>query len=183
MTAIIEKDFNFHTAVHFNNTFYINLYEVTLTIEVDTDSTNEQNVAMDRATYFLSEVLQDSILISSTESEQIAKYKAAGLRPCELPEEPYDQIVAMAILCKINAIMEEKLRVNTIRLSSTLGDSVKFTVSSETADHVLPGNYWWNKPSICLSKCDNHVDGDENVVKLFDDTTWAELGLSWKNTN
>ena len=71
MTTRIEKDFYFQAAVHFEGKFYINSYDLTLSVLVETDSIREQNVAMDRATHFLTAVLQNSLLINSKETEAI----------------------------------------------------------------------------------------------------------------
>lgn len=180
MNTRIEKDFSFQTAVHFNDTFYVNLYDMTLSILVETDSIREQNIAMDRALYFLSEILQNSILIHSADIQAIEKYKAAGIKVCEVSEEPYDQIVAMVVLLKLNAIMEGRLRITDLLLSSSMGENIRFTMVAELAETILAGNYWWNKPSICINHTELDHDSEENVVKLFNDTNWSDLGLSWK---
>lgn len=179
MTTRIEKDFYFQTAVHFEDKFYINSYDLTISVLVETDSIREQNVAMDRASHFLMSVMQNSILINSKETDVIEKYKNAGLKICEFPEDPYDQILSMVILQKLNAIMEGRLRVTDLVVGSTMSEGVRFTMVSEVAENVLGGNYWWNKPTICLNNTEASTN-KTNIVKLFDDTHWVDLGLSWK---
>lgn len=181
MATRIEKDFTFQTAMHFEGKFCLNIYETTLSLIVETECPREQNVAMDRAVHFLQVVLQNSILVNSSEKEIIEKYKAAGMKVCELPDEPYDQIVAMVLLLKLNAIMENRLRVSDMLLSSILGDCVRYSIVAEVAENYLPGNEWWNDSTICLNnqELSKHVT-DDNVLKLFDDSHWVELGLSWK---
>jgi hypothetical protein len=180
MTTRIEKDFYFQTGVHFENKFYVNSYDVTLSLLVETDSIREQNVAMDRATHFLTSVLQNSLLINSKETEAIEKYKNAGLKICILPEDPYDQILSMVLLQKLNAVMEGRLRITDLVIGSTLSEGVRFTMVSEVAENVLDGNYWWNKPTICLNNEEACPTNKTNIVKLFDDSHWVDLGLSWK---
>lgn len=179
MTTLIEKDFSLHTAVHFDDKFYINLYDFVLSMHVQTDSIKEQNIAMDRITYFLLDVLQDSILINTEQDLAVSKYADAGLRICELHEDPYDQIVAMAIISKLNAIAGGRLHVTKIALSSTLGSSVKFVITDEMAKSHMNGQHWWNQSDTCLSHIETKCN-DENVVELFTGTCWSELGLSWK---
>lgn len=180
MTTRIERDFSFQTGVHFENKFYINLYDVTVSMLVETDSIREQNIAMDRAVHFLSSVLQNSVLVEATETEAIKKYRDAGLKICELPDEPYDQIVSMVILLKLNSIMEDRLKITDLMLGSTLSEGIRFTMVAEVAEAVLAGNHWWNKTTVCLNDAEICPNPSGNVVKLFDDTHWTDLGLSWK---
>ena len=180
MTTRIEKDFYFQTGVHFENKFYVNSYDVTLSLLVETDSIREQNVAMDRSTHFLTSVLQNSLLINGKETEAIEKYKNAGLKICILPEDPYDQILSMVLLQKLNAVMEGRLRITDLVVGSTLSEGVRFTMVSEVAENVLDGNYWWNKSTICLNNEEACTTSKTNIVKLFDDSHWVDLGLSWK---
>lgn len=180
MSTRIEKDFYFQTAVHFENKFYVNSYEVTLSMLVETDSIREQNVAMDRTTHFLMSVLQNSILVGPGDEQASKKYKSAGIKVCELPEEPYDQIISMILIQKLNAIMEGRLRITDLMLGSAMSEGVRFTMVSEIAEGVLAGNHWWNKPTICLNDEEATSNTKTNIVKLFDDSHWVDLGLSWK---
>jgi|LauGreDrversion4_2_1035121.scaffolds.fasta_scaffold573324_2 hypothetical protein len=181
MNARIEKDFYFQAAVHFEDKFYINSYDITLSLLVETDSIREQNIAMDRVTHFLSEVLQNSILVYNKDKESIDKYRTAGLKVCELPEEPYDQILSMILIQKLNTIMEDRLKITDMVLGSVLSDGVRYSMVAEVAEAVLSGNHWWNKSTICISNSEMtpDIEGD-NIVKLFNDEHWADLGLTWK---
>jgi len=180
MATRIEKDFSFQTAVHFEDKFCLNVYETTLSLLVETENPYEQNVAMDRVIHFLQGVIQGSILIDRAQKTAIKKYKAAGLKICELPDEPYDQVVAMVVLLKLNAIMEHRLRVSDILLSSILGGEVRYSIVAEVAENYLSGNNWWNDSTVSLNNEEIKKDKEDNVLKLFDDSHWVDLGLSWK---
>ena len=56
MATRIDRDFTFQAAVHFEDRFLLNYYDITLSMDVETESIKEQNIAMDRILYFLSEV-------------------------------------------------------------------------------------------------------------------------------
>lgn len=181
MNTRIERDFSFQTAVHFENKFYVASYMLTLSMLVETDSIREQNVAMDRTVHFLNEVLQDSVLVSIHDVEAANKYRQVGIKVCELPEEPYDQILSMVLIQKLNAIMEGRLKITDLVLESTLSEGVRFTIVSEIAENILAGNHWWNKSTICINQAEAIASiGSDNIVKLFDDSHWVEIGLSWK---
>jgi hypothetical protein len=180
MNTRIEKDFCFQTGLYFETEFHVNVYDITVSMLVETDSITEQNTAMDRATYFLNEVIQSSILVSSRNKEIIKKYEDVGLRVCELPEEPYDQILAMVLLLKLNSIMENRLKITDLVIGSTMSDGVRFNLVLEMAENALSGKHWWNSPDLSINshRTDN-IDYDK-IIKLFNDDDWLKLGLSWR---
>ena len=181
MHTRIERDFCFQTGLHFENKFHVNVYDITLSMLVETDSIKEQNIAMDRAIYFLTEALSNSILVHSANRDVIKKYENVDLRVCELPQEPYDQIIAMVVLLKLNSIMENRLKITDLVIGSSLSDGVRFNIVSEVAESAFSGKYWWNSP--CLAITNHKIDGVDhaNVIKLFSDD-WTGLGLSWRET-
>ena len=73
-------------------------------MEVETESIREQNVAMERIKYFLNECLENSIFVQDTEQKIIEKYSSCGFKVCTVPEEPYDQIITLLMLTKLNRI-------------------------------------------------------------------------------
>jgi len=125
--------------------------------------------------------LQNSILVYNKDKESIDKYRTAGLKVCELPEVPYDQILSMILIQKLNTIMEDRLKITDMVLGSVLSDGVRYSMVAEVAEAVLSGNHWWNKSTICISNSEMtpDIEGD-NIVKLFNDEHWADLGLTWK---
>lgn len=179
MSALIEKTFDFQAAVYFHNSFLINAYEFTLQIEVITDSIHEQNVSMDRLKYFVYEVLENSVFVFDTEAEVIKKYEAAELKVCSIPDEPYDQIVALLLLLKTNAICEGRLKVTDITLTSKLSDDVKFKETYATAIHTFENSGWWHEPGPTLINEGKKKPAKEKVVKIKNNE-WAETGLVWK---
>ena len=95
MTSRIHKNLNLITGVHFNDKFYVNEYDIDLTLNVETDSILDQNIALDRIKYFLHECLEHSIFVHQTNTKAIEKYMDANINVCTLPEEPYDQVVGI----------------------------------------------------------------------------------------
>lgn len=181
MNTRIEKDFLCQTAIHYNNEFYTNTYSITLSMLVE-ECANEldPNVAMDRITHYLDAYIQNSLLIDSEEEEQIEKYNEAGIRTCELPGPPHDQLFASILLLKLNAIMDGKIKITDLLIGSAMSNGVRYNVVSEVAENTLSGNNWWNNNSIAISDRSEHL-GD-NVVKLFADDPWIEEGFPWNET-
>jgi len=181
MTTRIEKDWIFSAAVHFDNKFLINTYELTLSMVVETEATREQNIAMERIDYFLRNIIDSSVFIDSKETKAIENYQQAGLKVCILPEECYDQIIGMILLLKLNSILEQRLIITDLVLGSKLSDDVRFNIVAEVAENLYLGDSWWSNSSMSTIEGSKPNEKKNKIVKLFDDE-WANLGLSWKET-
>jgi len=180
MTTRIEKDFYFSAALHFEGQFYVNSYDLTLSMLVETDSIHEQNVAMGRITYLLENFIQNSIFINSIHKKEIANYKKAGIKVCALPEEPFDQIVAMILMLKLNAIAEDRLKITDMVVNSSMSQGVRFSIVSEIAEDLLSGNYWWNSSCFAVNNDSDSVGDFNKIIKLFRNDEWLTVGLGWK---
>lgn len=178
MSASIQRDFDFQAGVYFQNSFLMNYYNFSLFMEVNTDSVYEQNIAMERVKFFIYEIIENTIFVHDIEQQLIKKYNEAGLKVCAISQEPYDQIIALLLMLKINAICEDRLKVNEILLTSKLSDDVKFKETIETAQHTFDDNNWYNDPTPCLI-IGNKLSGKEKIVKIKNNG-WAEFGLQWK---
>lgn len=181
MSTQIEREFTFQAGVYFEDRFMMNLYDISLSMLVETDSIREQNIAMDRIKHFLSECLESSIFIEDAEKKAIEKFQAAGLKVCILPEEPYDQIVTLILLMKLNAITEGKLLVTDIVLCSDLSDGVKFIYDIESVLAANPFKQgWWleSNAQIANAEKSNKRDKIVKLVKTVND--WTPLDLDWK---
>ena len=181
MTTRIEREFSFQAGVYFQEEFLMNLYTLNLYMEVETESIREQNVAMERIKYFLNECVENSIFVQDTEQKIIEKYNSCGFKVCTVPEEPYDQIITLLLLTKLNSITEGRLVITDITLGSRMSDDVKFTCDIESPLGPLETHGWWMDNSTSISDTKKSVKKDK-IVKLIKvpSTDWAEFNLVWK---
>lgn len=180
MTTRISRDFGFLAGIHYEGSYIINQYDISLTMDVHTDSIDEQNIAMDRIKYFVDDIISNSVFVEDKETKALEKYKQAGMRICVLPEEPYDQIIALLILYKLNAICEQKIAVTNIQLNSILSDGVGFMFDiEETALISAHTHGWWTENSLSIGDT-NTIGKKEKVVKLVKKSDWSTLGLDYK---
>jgi hypothetical protein len=169
-------------AVHFEKKFIMNIYEIKLGMEVETDSIIEQNIAMDRIIYFLSESLADCVFVECTDTIAIENYTKAGIKVCTIPEEPYDQIITMLLILKFNFITEGRLSVYDIQLKSELSDDVKFIYDVETAMlNPFDKKGWWLDKSPTIANTVAKSNKKEKIVKLVKTVDWKSIGLEWVN--
>ena len=181
MTAHIEREFDFQAAVYFQGEFLINTYNFNLFLDVNTESIHEQNIAMERLKYLIYESFENSVFVDFSETKIIQKYTDAGLKVCILPEEPYDQIITMVLLYKLNSICEGRLVVTDIQLNSMLSDDVSFLYDTEEIELDHPYKQgWWTDPNTTITDKNVNTKKDK-IVKLVKKCDWASLHLDWKD--
>ena len=151
-------------------------------MEVETESIREQNVAMERIKYFLNDCLENSIFVQDTEHKIIEKYSSCGFKVCTVPEEPYDQIVTILLLTKLNSITEGRLVITDITLGSRISDQVKFSCDIESPRGPLEMPGWWTDSGTSIADPIKTSTRKDKIVKIFKLPTvdWAEYNLSWK---
>ena len=180
MATKIEREFAFQAAVYFEGEFLMTIYELALKMEVDTASIKEQNIAMDRIHYFLHECLGNSVFVQDSENKAIEKYMQADIKVCTLPDEPYDQIITILLLLKLNVITEGKLHITDISLMSGLSDDVKFVYDVETvANHPFGNKGWWTDSSTAIADVTKSNKKDKIVRLVKQHSDWAAVGLDW----
>jgi hypothetical protein len=182
MLTVIERSFSFKAGLYFDKQFFMNKYELTCFMEVDTESIREQNVAMERLKYFLNEALEHSIFIRDSEKETIEKYLNCDLKVSTLPEDPYDQIISLMLLTKLNSISEGKLIITDVNLRSDMSDEVTFMCSIESPLGPFETNGWWNDSIPSINGFNKHTNKKDKIVKLIKSKLfdWADIDLCWK---
>ena len=180
MSTIIQKDFAFQAGLYFEGSFLMTLYNVSLVMSVETESIREQNIAMDRIKYFLNNCLEHSILVQDSEKAMIEKYQAADLKVCTVPEAPYDQIISVLLLQKLNAITDGRLIVSDITLVSELSDGVAFIYDIDTVNETSPFKKgWWTESNTKISNIKpNRKEKIVRLTKIKND--WSCIGLDWE---
>jgi hypothetical protein len=180
MNARLRKDFFFSAAIIFNDQFKINNYSLTLDLTTVTDNSYEHNVAYERLHYWINDVLADSILVQEG-SQYIDMFKQIPVRVIEVPDAPVDQIINVILFAKLNAILENRIDVTDIELSSTVGDNVKYLhCEEESVDLELPAWCTDSSPSWNNKKTNKALK-----VVAFNrpqESRWKDLGLGWDET-
>lgn len=183
MITRIDKDFFFLAGVHFDDAYFINSYDMTVSLLVETDCSNEHYVALGRMDHFIKDTLANAVFVHRDEEDAIALYEQASMKVCELPERPLDQVIAIAILLKLNSITEGRFKVTDLTLGSMLSEGVRYPIVSELAENadIMMGDHWWYRPDLSITDKDMEPTVHNNVVKLFCDDDWADMKLSWKD--
>jgi len=181
MTARIKKTFHFQSGVYFNEHFYLNYYTVLVYFNIETESILEQSIAMERITYFIQQNLEGSVLINQNQTIQIEKYIDAAIKVCTLPNDPFDQIIAIMLVKKLNSIMEGRMTITDVSITSISSDDIHCLYSIE--ENCGPFNElgWWNDPTPKFNNLKSIKSPKfKKLVKLIKPIlNWEDLGLSF----
>lgn len=179
MTARIQRDFQFVSGVFFDNELYMNIYDIDVHFNVQSESIEAQNIALDRVKHLIN-TLENVVFVYDKDTETIEKLYNADIRVCTLPEEPYDQIVGIMLLVKINAITEGNLVASDISILSRMSDGVSclHSIEENTGPFKLKG--WWNDSSPKLSNGIPKVKGKKIVKLPKTPNNWDDLNLNWE---
>ena len=180
MTARIQRNFTFQAGVYFNEVFVMNVYEVDMQFNIQTEIIREQNIALERIKFFITENLESAIFIDEKDKTAIDNFVGAGLKVCVMPEQPFDQIIGIMLLCKINSIMENRMELTDIGITSWMSDGVICHHSVDESLGPFADSGWWNEntPRTDISKSGIK---SKKLVKLVKSLySWDELYLGWE---
>ena len=178
MNVRLVYEMAFATGLWYDSQFYVNNYTVKMKLVTNTMSSTEQNIALARLKYFVHEVLEASVLINAKNLDQHKKLVAAGMRVIALPEEPVDQILGMAMTCKLNAIMQGRMIITDLDISSDHGDNVVYCHNVQEALGPLEPAGWWHDPEPVFAEY--AVNRNQRVIEINRALKWHDLDLSWE---
>jgi hypothetical protein len=175
----LAKNWEWNSAVVYDDGYAINSFSARVHMVTGTDSQYEQGVAYHRMKWWMTEAMPSATLIHQ-KNPLLPIYQQTGQRIIILPEEPVDHLVSMMLFCKLNSMMQERITVIQIELTSTQGDRMWYIHSAD--DPLLDLDYpaWWFDS---LPSWGDHTQCDTNVVDLPSMNDWHNLGLGWEVVN
>lgn len=179
MNVQIRIDPSFTAAVHWNEEFLINEYELQINMVTKTEDQFEQSIAMERLKYMLHHAFTNAVFINQNDNKQCKHYVNAGMKVVNLPHDPVDQIVGIMLYCKLNAVMEQRILINSILISSSLGDQVWYQHESDENTGPFETSGYWHEsdPTYCNQKY--RIRRDDRIVKITNNDAWNSLNLAW----
>ena len=177
MNVRIQYPLSFTAGIYYNNQMQMNNYVAKLYMMTNTPDGVANNVAFDRIKHFVYSELDSSIFISSTLEEQCKKYIDAGLKITTFPGDPVDQLVGIMLFSKLGAIMEDRIIVGEVELSSSLSDGLIYIHGdNENIEDINPPA-WWD--SVDLIHCDGDLIDTDKIVTMHHGSVWRDLDLQW----
>lgn len=141
-----------------------NYYNLKLNIEPAESKTSDINTGFKKLKYFVSNCLQNSILIHQ-KNPLLINLKEIESNFVLLPAEPYDYFFASVLFNKLSKIVENYFLVNYLELFSSIGDHVEYTVNHGNKMKLDTNNkYWWNTDTVNTGQTE-HITWEElNII-------------------
>ena len=178
MNVRLQYDLDFLAGIYYDDQLQLNSYSISMSLLTKTMDAFNTNTAMNRLKAFLHGELANTVFVNQDAKERTEMLNIMGVNVTTLPEEPVDQIIGMMLYYKLNAIMEGRMTVTRLDLSSILGDSVWYQHDEEEDS---PGPFraegWWHASTVQHDSILESVTAD-NVVRVIPNA-WHELGLIW----
>lgn len=151
-----------------------NNYSLGIDFITNTNDSRLQNIAFERMKFMLSSIFNQSIFIAATNK---VLPKITALSPSNLvtlPEEAYDQVINLAIYCKLNSVMEDILLIDSMTISNSVNDDITYRFTE--GESLGPFNTnarkkikpWWRRADLYTS------DLTEGHCPI---NAWEEIGL------
>jgi len=172
-----EWSIKVQSVIYVENMFLINNYK--FNVGFDTSSANPilHDIAFEKISMFFEILMNNSIIISKTDFE--TNNFSFDNNYIELPDMLNDQTLGSAIYSKLCALVGEDLIISYVKLSSTLGKKIKYTIDVNSPELValLPDKEvwwgekeikkgpWWARPD--TATYDKVIDGEDIYIGEF----------------
>ena len=177
MNVRLQYDLDFLAGIYYQDQLQMNRYTVSLNLLTKIKDSASTNIALDRAKAFVHGALESTVFINQENMERAEFMQMIGINVTTLPEEPVDQIIGMMLYYKLNAVMEERMVVTSLDISSTLGDSVWYQHDEDDVSGPFVTDGWWYRATMQHETVEQETEPG-NIVKVMS-TGWYELDLEW----
>lgn len=177
MNVRLNYDLEFLAGIYYDERLQINSYSINLTMQTKSTNAAEINIAMERLQHFVANEMGSTVFVNQAHMGEAEMLLALGANVTTLPADPVDQIIGMMLYYKLNAIMEGRIEISQLDISSTLGDGVWYLHDEEDNPGPFVSKGWWHESSTQHETIELE-EVDDNVVRVIS-TGWYETGLDW----
>lgn len=177
MNVRLEYTMGFTAGIYWEGRMVMNNYVARFYMLTNCDEPANQNIAFERLKHFVFNELNSTIFVSREHEQVCQQYVNAGLKITTLPAEPVDQILGIMLYCKLNAVMEDRIIVNEVELSSSLGENMVYLHAGDENLGPFQSTGWWHDSDPI--HCDITLVDSDKVVAMHRAGVWRELDLAW----
>ena len=176
MNVRLEHQFEFTAGTYFDAKLHMNNYRVKIEMITLSVDSIEQNIALDRMRHMLFNHFQDCVFVQSSEIDAIDKFQNAEINVVVIPETPVDQIIGIMLYCKLNAVMQDRLCITQLKISSDLGQNLWYLQCDEEEVGPFEDLGWWHSADPnTFEKNKNY----SNIIRLQKNNSWHDFNLEW----
>lgn len=176
MNVRLEHQFQFTAGTYLDGKLHMNNYYIKVEMITQSIDGVEQNIALDRTRHMLFHHFQDCVFINVADTDAIDRLQSADMNVVILPETPVDQIIGIMLFCKLNAVMQDRLYITQLKISSDLGQNLWYLQCEEEDFGPFEELGWWHTADPnTFEKNTNY----SNIITLQKNTTWHDYHLEW----
>ena len=125
---------NFDATVVVDDVIYPNRYNIQISFIPKTKEIRQQKLGFEKIKYLIERLCENSIIFSPKDQTKEYWFKMP-VNKILLPGSPYDQLLAVVLYSKILAIAGNYFHFGNLTVDSKLGDSVKYTVDTNSYEN------------------------------------------------
>lgn len=136
---------DFRSIIIVGDELFHNDYEITCHITPIVSDLEEQNIYFDRLKSLFELIFANTVISWRNEPLFEVLRDHSSNRFIELPKPPYDQVMAAVCFTKANAVLEGKILVTKLEMSSFQGDGITYTIEKEGSElDLLDVDNWFS---------------------------------------
>jgi hypothetical protein len=160
------------------NDLVMNDYNVTMKFCTRTNDQSEINIAVGRVLYFIDHELTDTVFVCDQHIEIAKMLRFMNINVTTVPHEPVDQIIGMMLYAKFRAMMQGRVDIVALEISSLQGQDVIYLHEHDEPLGPLADPGWWHQPDINHCSVAGADDINSPALDIQPDG-WKELDLQW----
>jgi hypothetical protein len=179
MNIDLEKTFDFTSILLMpGQDPFFNTYETKICMRTESENSQDYNVAYERIKFWFHDVMDQCVLVENHDP-RIKTWQDTGLKCLIFPIEPMDQTLGMMLMSKLTSIVEERISIQRISISSPADDFVCYWCHSDDGLHWFEDPGWWNNSSPMYNDNAGHKKKTDKVISLSRTTDWKQYDLEW----
>ena len=169
-----------------------NTYKCKIYFDIETEDGDQQNIAFERCKILLESVFNQSLFINMNNPLLQLLAKKTKQRIITLATEPLDVIVAATVYHKLNAIVEGRLSIQKIKISSEQGENIWVHFDEDFAEvfgsldsefyKTVKETPWWFRSDPSVGDWFEVSKKDKELKFHHQKASWDKT-LHWDNDN
>ena len=159
----------------------LNHYQLDMRFVTRTKDQHEINVAVSRVLYFIDQELSDTVFVHDELMDVAGMLHVMGINVTTVPHEPVDQIIGMMLFAKFQAMMEGRVDMVSLEISSDRGQGVGYLHHHDEELGPIAASGWWNQADTGHRLIDDFNDHQLPPLDIQPDC-WRDLDLQWPVT-
>ena len=160
---------------------WINTYDAHVIMRPITENHQEYNTAYQRMKFWFLEIMQDSVLIEQDHA-RLNAWRDTGSRCLDFPVYPVDQVLGLMLMSKLTAVVEGRIDILQITISSPADDFVGYVCDQHDQLHWFDQPGWWRDPSPKHATNGKKARSTGKIIARPRQDDWQEQRLEWSTS-